>query len=85
MPLNYLVDSGNPIKSLPEVQRTTLSLDVMGRFFFCISKSAVGYCIEQRRNGIESPFALIKTHQCPGSRGNNPSYVHGSGFAPAAG
>jgi choline dehydrogenase-like flavoprotein len=32
MPLNYLVDSGNPIKSLPEVQRTTLSLDVMGRF-----------------------------------------------------
>src|SRR5258708_27174416 len=32
MPLNYLVDSGNPMKSLPEVQRTTLSLDVMGRF-----------------------------------------------------
>jgi choline dehydrogenase-like flavoprotein len=32
MPLNELKDSGNPIQSLPDVQRTSLSLDVLGRF-----------------------------------------------------
>ena len=32
MPLNRLSDSGQPIQPPPDVQRTTLSLDVMGRF-----------------------------------------------------
>jgi hypothetical protein len=32
MPLNYLYDSGNKITPPPDVQRTTLSLDVLGRF-----------------------------------------------------
>ena len=32
MPLNSLIDSGDPIQSRPDVQRTSLSLDVMGRF-----------------------------------------------------
>lgn len=32
MPLNRLVDSGSPIQPPPDVQRTSLSLDVMGRF-----------------------------------------------------
>jgi choline dehydrogenase-like flavoprotein len=32
MPLNYLTDSGNPIQERPDVQRTSLSLDVLGRF-----------------------------------------------------
>ncbi|TCG04894.1 hypothetical protein BZM27_37520, partial [Paraburkholderia steynii] len=32
MPLNKLVDSGTPIAPPPDVQRTTLSLDVLGRF-----------------------------------------------------
>lgn len=32
MPLNQLLDSGNPIAPPPDVQRTTLSLDVLGRF-----------------------------------------------------
>src|SRR5260221_14790218 len=51
MPLNYLVDSGNPIKSLPEVQRTTLSLDVMGRF-------VCNNCDEAVNNGGE-PFDAV--------------------------
>src|SRR6185369_5458977 len=32
MPLNQLRDSGQPITLLPDVQRTTLGLDVLGRF-----------------------------------------------------
>src|SRR5258708_33816253 len=32
MPLNDLKDSGNPIQRRPDVQRTSLSLDVLGRF-----------------------------------------------------
>ena len=32
MPLNRLIDSGNPIQPPPDVQRTSLGLDVMGRF-----------------------------------------------------
>ncbi|MGF6572503.1 hypothetical protein SAMN05443245_4680 [Paraburkholderia fungorum] len=32
MPLNQLIESGNPISPLPDVQRTTFSLDVLGRF-----------------------------------------------------
>ena len=32
MPLNRLIDSGTPIQPPPDVQRTSLSLDVMGRF-----------------------------------------------------
>ena len=32
MPLNQLTDSGQPITPLPDVQRTTLGLDVLGRF-----------------------------------------------------
>jgi choline dehydrogenase-like flavoprotein len=32
MPLNYLKDTGNPIQERPDVQRTSLSLDVLGRF-----------------------------------------------------
>jgi hypothetical protein len=32
MPLNELIDSGNPIQPPPDVQRTTLGLDVLSRF-----------------------------------------------------
>ena len=32
MPLNRLVNSGQPIQPPPDVQRTTMSLDVLGRF-----------------------------------------------------
>jgi choline dehydrogenase-like flavoprotein len=32
MPLNQLIDSGNPIQPPPDVQRTTLGLDVLSRF-----------------------------------------------------
>lgn len=32
MPLNQLIDSGHPISPPPDVQRTSLSLDVLGRF-----------------------------------------------------
>jgi choline dehydrogenase-like flavoprotein len=32
MPLNRLTDSGQPISPPPDVQRTTMSLDVLGRF-----------------------------------------------------
>src|SRR5260221_5954025 len=32
MPLNTLLDSGQPIVPLPDVQRTTLGLDAPGRF-----------------------------------------------------
>lgn len=32
MPLDWLVDSGQPISPAPDVQRTTLGLDVLGRF-----------------------------------------------------
>lgn len=32
MPLNRLFDSGNPIAPPPDVQRTTIGLDVLGRF-----------------------------------------------------
>lgn len=32
MPLNRLVDTALPIQPPPDVQRTTLSLDVLGRF-----------------------------------------------------
>jgi choline dehydrogenase-like flavoprotein len=32
MPLNQLIDSGQPIVPPPDVQRTTLGLDVLGRF-----------------------------------------------------
>ena len=32
MPLNQLRDSGQPITPLPDVQRTTLGLDALGRF-----------------------------------------------------
>ena len=32
MPLNSLKDTGNPIQERPDVQRTSLSLDVLGRF-----------------------------------------------------
>jgi hypothetical protein len=32
MPLDRLIDSGQPIVPLPDVQRTTLGLDVLGRF-----------------------------------------------------
>ena len=32
MPLNQLIDSGQPITPLPDVQRTTLGLDVLSRF-----------------------------------------------------
>jgi hypothetical protein len=31
MPLNRLVDSGQPIVPPPDVQRTTLALDALGR------------------------------------------------------
>src|SRR5580693_10462524 len=32
MPLNRLIDSGQPITPPPDVQRTTLGLDALGRF-----------------------------------------------------
>jgi hypothetical protein len=32
MPLDRLIDSGQPIVPPPDVQRTTLGLDVLGRF-----------------------------------------------------
>jgi len=32
MPLNRLTDSGQPIVPPPDVQRTTLGLDLLGRF-----------------------------------------------------
>jgi hypothetical protein len=32
MPLNQLIDSGSPIQPPPDVQRTTLGLDVLSRF-----------------------------------------------------
>ena len=32
MPLDRLMDSGQPITPPPDVQRTTLGLDVLGRF-----------------------------------------------------
>lgn len=32
MPLNRLFDSGQPITPPPDVQRTTLGMDVLGRF-----------------------------------------------------
>src|ERR1700694_4556806 len=41
MPLNRLIDSGQPL-SPPDVQRTTLSLDVLGRFVCSTWDEAVG-------------------------------------------
>ncbi len=32
MPLNTLIDSGQPILPLPDVQHTTLGIDVLSRF-----------------------------------------------------
>ena len=32
MPLNRLADTGQPIQPPPDVQRTTMALDVLGRF-----------------------------------------------------
>src|ERR1700746_4153252 len=41
MPLNELIDSGNPIQPPPDVQRTTLGLDVLSRFIVSTWDEAV--------------------------------------------
>ena len=42
MPLNKLLDSGVPIQPPPNVQRTTMSLDVLGRFICNTWDEAIG-------------------------------------------
>ncbi|HMG04385.1 MAG TPA: hypothetical protein VK581_02920, partial [Chthoniobacterales bacterium] len=42
MPLNKLTDSGNPIQPPPDVQRTSLGLDVVSRFVCSTWDEAVG-------------------------------------------
>jgi hypothetical protein len=42
MPLNHLVDSGSVIQPPPDVQRTTMSVDVLGRFICSTWDEAIG-------------------------------------------
>lgn len=42
MPLNLLLDTGQPIQPPPDVQRTTMSLDVLGRFVCNTWDEAIG-------------------------------------------
>jgi GMC oxidoreductase len=74
MPLNRLDDSGNPILERPDVQQTSLSLDVLGRFVCNTWDEAVtsgpfdavvigagmfgGYCAEKIFRGVGAPSNL---------------------------
>jgi hypothetical protein len=40
-----------------------------------------GFAVSVGPNWMDS----LKTYQCPGRRGSNPSYAHGSASAPLAG
>ena len=42
MPLHHLVDSGQPISPPPDIQRTTLSLDALGRYVCSTWDEATG-------------------------------------------
>ncbi|MEA2791880.1 MAG: hypothetical protein QOG73_4286 [Acetobacteraceae bacterium] len=73
MPLNRLVDSGSAIQPPPDVQRTTMSLDVLGRFVCSTWDEAVGnggaaFDAVIVGGGMFGGYCADKISRAPGSR-----------------